>query len=62
MKTSDISGFYKQSPADRLKIVTEFGGLADAEAAALATPGALPLDLANRMIEKIGRASCRERV
>ena len=53
MKTSEISGFYKQSPADRLKVVTEFGGLEDAEAAALATPGALPLDLANRMIENV---------
>jgi len=46
VKTSEISGFYKQSLEERLKIVTEFGGLEDAEAAALATPGALPPDLA----------------
>jgi len=53
VKTSEISGFYKQSLEERLKIVTEFGGLAEAEAAALATPGALPPDLANRMIENV---------
>jgi hydroxymethylglutaryl-CoA reductase len=53
VKTSDISGFYKHSLEERLKIVTEFGGLTDAEAAALATPGALPPDLANRMIENV---------
>jgi len=53
VKTSEISGFYKQSLEDRLKIVTEFGGLEEAEARAVATPSALPLDLANRMIENV---------
>ena len=53
MKTSEISGFYKQSPEERLKIITEFGELAEADAAAVAKEGALPLDLANRMIENV---------
>ena len=53
MKTSDVSGFYKHSPEERLKIVTEFGELTDAEASAIAATGALPLDLANRMIENV---------
>src|SRR3989337_713097 len=53
MKTSDVSGFYKHSPEERLKIVTEFGELTEAEAGAIAATGALPIDLANRMIENV---------
>lgn len=53
MASSDISGFYKLSLEERLKIVREFGGLAEAEVAAMAQGGALPLDLANRMIENV---------
>jgi hydroxymethylglutaryl-CoA reductase len=53
MASSDISGFYKHSPSERLQIVKEFGQLADAEAEALGQGGALPLDLANRMIENV---------
>ena len=53
MASSDISGFYKLSLEERLKIVRDFGGLADADAAAMSQGGALPLDLANRMIENV---------
>lgn len=53
MSSSDISGFYRLSPEERLKIVRNFRGLSDAEAAALGQGGALPLDLANRMIENV---------
>lgn len=53
MASSDISGFYKLSLEERLKIVRDFGGLTEAEAAAMDRGGALPLDLANRMIENV---------
>ena len=53
MPSSDISGFYKHSPSERLRMVKEFGQLEDLDAAALSAAGALGLDLANRMIENV---------
>src|SRR3990170_3078371 len=53
MGSSDVSGFYKLSIEDRLKLVREFGGLTDADVEAVSQGGALPLDLANRMIENV---------
>lgn len=50
---SDISGFYKLSPEERLKTVKELAGLSNEEAEALSNPGALGMELANRMIENV---------
>ena len=53
MTGSDISGFYKLSMDERLNIVKEFAGLSDEEAGLLRNTGALPDDLADRMIENV---------
>ena len=53
MKTSRISGFYKLSPEERLRIVKEFAGLTDEEASLLRDTGSLKIDLADRMIENV---------
>ena len=52
-KTSAISGFYKLSIDERLKIVKEFADLTDEEVNMLKAQGALSLDLADRMIENV---------
>lgn len=51
-KTSKLSGFYKLTLDERLKIVTDFANLTPEEANTLKT-GGLPLDTANRMIENV---------
>lgn len=53
MKTSDFPGFYKLSPADRLKEVAEFAGLSAEEAAVFAKTGALDMTAADHMIENV---------
>ncbi|MCX9014328.1 MAG: hydroxymethylglutaryl-CoA reductase, degradative [Candidatus Methanoperedens sp.] len=52
-KTSKISGFYKLSPADRLKSVSEFSGLTTEEVSDISTTGALDIDAADRMVENV---------
>ncbi len=52
-KTSDISGFYKLSPEERLKFVQDFAGLSDEEVQLIRKTGALELEQANRMIENV---------
>lgn len=52
-KTSAISGFYKLSIDERLKLVKDFAGLTDDEVNMLKAPSSLSLDLANRMIENV---------
>lgn len=52
-KTSEISGFYKLSPEDRIKVVKEFSGLSDEEANLIQSMGGLKLELANRMVENV---------
>ncbi|MEM3077944.1 MAG: hydroxymethylglutaryl-CoA reductase, degradative [Nitrososphaerales archaeon] len=52
-KTSEISGFYKLSPEDRMKIVKEFAGLSDDEVNLVQSTGGLKLELANRMVENV---------
>jgi hydroxymethylglutaryl-CoA reductase len=52
-QSSEYPGFYKLPVADRVKFVKEFAGLTDEEVKPLLTPGALNLDLANRMIENV---------
>lgn len=58
MKTSSYSGFYKLSPAERLREVAEFADLSPEEQATLADPGSLALEQADHMVENvIGRFS-----
>jgi len=52
-KTSQLPGFYKLSPKERLKLVKNFAGLTDEDVDILQSTGSLDLDLANRMIENV---------
>jgi len=52
-KTSQISGFYKLNPKERVQIVKDFAGLTDEEANVLQSTGSLKLELADRMIENV---------
>jgi len=52
-KISELPGFYKLSPTERLKFVQEFAGLGDEEVELLRKTGALELEQANRMIENV---------
>ncbi|NWG08950.1 MAG: hydroxymethylglutaryl-CoA reductase, degradative [Nitrososphaerales archaeon] len=52
-KTSEISGFYKLSPEDRMKKVKEFAGLNDDEVNLVQSMGGLKMDLANKMVENV---------
>jgi hydroxymethylglutaryl-CoA reductase len=52
-KRSQISGFYKLGPKERVQIVKDFAGLTDEEVEVLQSTGALKLDLADRMIENV---------
>jgi len=53
VKTSEISGFYKLTPKERVQSVKEFAGLTDEEVKILQSTGSLPLELADRMIENV---------
>lgn len=53
MKSSRIKGFYKLSLQERLEKVAEFAGLTEEEKELIAKNGALPLDVADRMIENV---------
>lgn len=52
-RTSQISGFYKLSPRERLEYVKEFANLTAEEAKILSSTGSLKLEQANRMIENV---------
>lgn len=52
-KTSQISGFYKSSPWERLGYVKKFANLTAQEVNTLSSMGALKLKHANRMIENV---------
>jgi hydroxymethylglutaryl-CoA reductase len=52
-KTSQISGFYKLSPKERLEKVKDFAGLTDEEVSALEKTGSLEMEQADRMIENV---------
>jgi len=52
-KTSQISGFYKLTPQQRLQHVKDFADLTDEETKVLQQTGALDMELANRMIENV---------
>jgi len=53
MKTSRISGFYKLTPEERLRIVAEFAELSDEEKELIKKTAKLSLDVADRMIENV---------
>ncbi len=53
MKTSKISGFYKLSVDERLKIVKEFANLSDEEVEILKNTGCMKIEQVNRMIENV---------
>ena len=52
-KTSQVSGFYKLSPKERMEYVKDFADLTDEEIRILQSTGALEMELANRMIENV---------
>ncbi len=52
-RTSQISGFYKLTPGERLEFAKSFAGLTDEEASALWCTGSLDISLADRMIENV---------
>ncbi len=52
-KTSQLPGFYKLSPKERVQMVKEFADLTDEEVGTLQSTGSLDMDLANRMIENV---------
>ena len=53
MASSEISGFYKKSLEERIKLVKEFAKLSDQEAEELQKFAAMDFDTANRMIENV---------
>ncbi len=52
-KSSVISGFYKLSPKERLKIIKDFAGLTDEETKLLENTGSLPMIVADHMVENV---------
>ena len=52
-KTSQISGFYKLTPKERIRHVKDFADLNDQEVKILQQTGALEMELADRMIENV---------
>jgi hydroxymethylglutaryl-CoA reductase len=52
-KTSQISGFYKLTPKERMQYVKDFADLTDKEVEILQETGALEMELADRMIENV---------
>jgi hydroxymethylglutaryl-CoA reductase len=52
-KASTFAGFYKLPLEERLRIIKEFANLTDEEISILKNTGALPLELADRMIENV---------
>src|SRR5207253_1047267 len=51
--SSEIPGFYKLSPAERMRVVQKLTGIADEEAKTLGNTGGLPPEVADRMRENV---------
>ena len=51
--SSEVPGFYKKKPTERLDYVKKFGKLSNEEAEAIGGYGALGEETANRMIENV---------
>jgi hydroxymethylglutaryl-CoA reductase len=52
-KTSNISGFYKLPPAERLKVVKQLAELTDEEAALLGNTGGIDMNTVDIMVENV---------
>jgi hydroxymethylglutaryl-CoA reductase len=52
-QTSQVSGFYKLTPKQRIQFVKDFAELTDEEVRLLQLTGSLTLELADRMIENV---------
>jgi hydroxymethylglutaryl-CoA reductase len=52
-RSSQVSGFYKLSIDERLKVTKDFAGLTDEEVSLLKSTSSLQLNLAERMIENV---------
>jgi len=52
-KTSQVSGFYKLTPKQRIQFVKDFADLTEEEVNLLQSTGSLELELADRMIENV---------
>lgn len=52
-KSSEVSGFYKLTPEERLKYVADFADLTDEEVRAIAATGSMKMEDVNRMIENV---------
>ena len=52
-ETSEIPGFYKLSPTERMRVVQKMTGITDEEAKTLGNTGGLPTEVADRMIENV---------
>ena len=55
--SSEVPGFYKKNPSERLEYVKKFANLSDEETAAIGGYGALGEETANRMIENVSAKS-----
>jgi hydroxymethylglutaryl-CoA reductase len=51
--SSEVPGFYKKKPSERLDFVKKFAGLSDEETESISEYGALGEETANRMIENV---------
>ena len=52
-KTSEISGFYKLTPEERVQVVARFASLSESDIEEISKTGSLPLDLADKLIENV---------
>ncbi len=52
-RTSELSGFYKLTPKERVQFVREFAGLTSEDVQILQSTGSLRLELADQMIENV---------
>ena len=52
-RSSEVSNFYRLSPAERLEFVKTFSGLSDEESTLIQSMSGLKLESANRMIENV---------
>jgi len=52
-RSSEVSNFYRLSPAERLEFVKTFSGLSDEESTLIQSMSGLKLEAANRMIENV---------
>jgi hydroxymethylglutaryl-CoA reductase len=53
MDGKKLSGFYRKSPDERLRIIKDLAGLTDEEAEALGRTGTMGMETADRMIENV---------